>query len=140
MIIKFQESSEDGYCDPIDVQRKETFQPDLKNKANKDDYCEPWDTTKKTDFGNAPRKTSHSDDEHNEYMDPYDTGKDGIIEKRRSRGIGKDFHSKIQQPNGELQRKSIPENNQPDPRYGRHVCKMLVVAYKPLAVDLKTHS
>ena len=114
-----QDSQDDDYCDPIDVQRKDNFQPELANKAIKDDYCEPWDTTKKTDFSsNVGRKTSQSDEEHNEYMDPYDTGKDGIIEKRRSRGIGKDFHNKVQYPN-ELQKKVISENSQApsDPRY-----------------------
>jgi hypothetical protein len=69
------------------------------SKPIKDDYCEPWDSTIKTDATNvSSKKQGHSDDEHNEYLDPYDTGREGIIEKRMSRGIGREFgvpHGKV---------------------------------------------
>jgi hypothetical protein len=82
LFLKPLSDAEDDYCDPIDVQRKPI----------KDDYCEPWDSTTKTDAANvSSKKQSNSDDEHNEYLDPYDTGREGIIEKRLSRGIGREF-------------------------------------------------
>lgn len=81
--------TEDDYCDPIDVQRKDDFIQEMKgSKPIKDDYCEPWDSTMKTDPANISKKQGTSDDDVNEYLDPYDTGKEGIIEKRMSRGFG----------------------------------------------------
>ena len=63
-----------------------------RSKPIKDDYCEPWDSTMKTDTGNvASKKTSNSDAEDNEYLDPYDTGRENKMDKRLSRGLGRDF-------------------------------------------------
>ena len=84
--------AEGDYCDPIDVQRKDDFIQGMTSKPIKDDYCEPWDSTIKTDASNvASKKQSNSDDENNEYLDPYDTGREGIIEQRMSRAIGREF-------------------------------------------------
>ena len=81
--------AEGDYCDPIDVQRRDDFIQEMTSKPIKDDYCEPWDSTIKSDATNASsKKLSNSDDENNEYLDPYDTGKEGIIEQRMSRAIG----------------------------------------------------
>ena len=94
----FQNSDAEGdYCDPIDVQRKEDYIQEMKNRP-KDDYSEPWDSTIKTDMANMSlKKQGNSDDDSNEYLDPYDTGKEGIMEKRMSRGIGREFgvHGKV---------------------------------------------
>ena len=81
--------AEGDYCDPIDVQRRDDFIQEMTSKPIKDDYCEPWDSTIKTDATSASsKKQSNSDDESNEYLDPYDTGKEGIKEQRVSRAIG----------------------------------------------------
>lgn len=84
----FKTSDADDYCDPIDVQRKDDYIQEIKSKPIRDDYCEPWDSTTKTTPANISSKHNTCDDEHNEYLDPYDTGIEGIIEKRMSRSIG----------------------------------------------------
>ena len=105
---------EDDYCDPIDVQRKDDYIQEMRSQPIKDDYCEPWDSTMKTDATNVSSKNAKkSDDESSEYLEPYDTGRVGIIEKRWSHGIGVQF--------GKDQRRSAAEGDpkQPvfDPRF-----------------------
>ena len=72
------------------MQRRDDYIQELKEERS--DYCEPWDSTIKTDNTNvSSKKSSNSDEEKNEYLDPYDTGKVGKMDKRLSRGVGKDF-------------------------------------------------